>query len=599
LSVLSAALRALLGAAERGAVREGAETAAKQAVRAGERMAVKRAEPLAVKGRAWWDQPAQAALPPPPRRLALPKPPPGGTRVANVGPKPRGGNWYPDKLISEGQTYPRSPEELARQALPTGVTFSSDPRDIALRDWWHRALPKYIKNDFGTEADPLLDLAGRGLHPDAEMTPGVWRAAGNATLDEDSIGSILFPPNELGGMPGAGDSLRGEFVVAMPWLPKQPVTDSIYGIDPNAGEYLGLSHVADELRNAMVPDVHGFPPDLAVRPESLGRMSFPQAAEHVGRINQWRAKQMELQQAELAANPAVHLVKEYPDSPQGMRWVELKHPGVSDTLPEGYTTRQFNYLGDDLLMVHDPHGNPLGDYVDELNAAQGASNAVGLGHLRDALRYEGDQMGHCVGGYCDDVASGRSRIFSLRDAKGAPHVTIETSPGSPYTALTPAQRQDFITQAQQGLRPGASHDSIMQSANDLMREWASQNAPHDIVQIKGKQNRAPIEDYLPFVQDFVKTQGPWGHVGDLHNTQLVGLPDGRFITRQQFNDIRQSERLDDVYQSYDFDAYGFPEDPREMAPEDWRYFDRYFRGYAYGGRVEAHRDFARNPLAVR
>ena len=36
-------------------------------------------------------------------------------------------------------------------------------------------------------------------------------------------------------------------------------------------------------------------------------------------------------------------------------------------------------------------------------------------------------MGHCVGGYCDDVASGQSNIYSLRDAKGKPSVTIETT----------------------------------------------------------------------------------------------------------------------------------------------------------------------------
>jgi hypothetical protein len=48
--------------------------------------------------------------------------------------------------------------------------------------------------------------------------------------------------------------------------------------------------------------------------------------------------------------------------------------------------------------------------------------------LEDALKYEGDTMGHCVGGYCDDVAEGRSRIYSLRDKRGEPHVTVEVKP---------------------------------------------------------------------------------------------------------------------------------------------------------------------------
>jgi len=51
----------------------------------------------------------------------------------------------------------------------------------------------------------------------------------------------------------------------------------------------------------------------------------------------------------------------------------------------------------------------------------------------------------------------------------------------------------------------------------------------DILQIKGKQNRAPNPEYLPYVQDFVKS-GKWGEVGDLGNTGLTdvrkGLPPG-------------------------------------------------------------------------
>lgn len=41
---------------------------------------------------------------------------------------------------------------------------------------------------------------------------------------------------------------------------------------------------------------------------------------------------------------------------------------------------------------------------------------------------EGYHMGHCVGSYCDEIKSGNLRIFSLRDAKNDPHVTIEAEP---------------------------------------------------------------------------------------------------------------------------------------------------------------------------
>lgn len=43
----------------------------------------------------------------------------------------------------------------------------------------------------------------------------------------------------------------------------------------------------------------------------------------------------------------------------------------------------------------------------------------------EALKNEGDRMGHCVGGYCDVVKSGSTRVFSLRNPKGGSRVTLE------------------------------------------------------------------------------------------------------------------------------------------------------------------------------
>lgn len=45
----------------------------------------------------------------------------------------------------------------------------------------------------------------------------------------------------------------------------------------------------------------------------------------------------------------------------------------------------------------------------------------------DALSLEGNIMGHCVGGsnYCNAVSQDKTKIISLRDKKGLPHVTIQ------------------------------------------------------------------------------------------------------------------------------------------------------------------------------
>jgi len=129
----------------------------------------------------------------------------------------------------------------------------------------------------------------------------------------------------------------------------------------------------------------------------------------------------------------------------------------------------------------------LGGGVSHEKALEAASKRESS-TLSDALKYEGDTMGHCVGGYCPDVMEGKSRIFSLRSGKGEPHVTIEVQPSSAFSKL----RDD-----------GTPFDP-------------------NIVQIKGKANRAPNPEYLPFVQDFVKS-GKWGDVGDLQNTGLIGV----------------------------------------------------------------------------
>ena len=109
----------------------------------------------------------------------------------------------------------------------------------------------------------------------------------------------------------------------------------------------------------------------------------------------------------------------------------------------------------------------------------------------DALRNEGDVMGHCVGGYCEAVHAGESKIYSLRDAKGESHVTVEVEPA----------------------RPAVQH-----KYNKLLT-MAPERPNDSIIQIKGKQNRAPVAQYLPYVQDFVKS-GKWGEVGDFANTGM-------------------------------------------------------------------------------
>jgi hypothetical protein len=79
----------------------------------------------------------------------------------------------------------------------------------------------------------------------------------------------------------------------------------------------------------------------------------------------------------------------------------------------------------------------------------------------DALKLEGADMGHCLGGgsYDKDVRSGRVKIYSLRDRNNAPHVTFE----------------------------------VKAKGNILL-------------QCKGKEDEPPVARYMPYVEAFARAR---------------------------------------------------------------------------------------------
>jgi hypothetical protein len=582
--------------------------------------------------------PKPLALPAPPKQLALPAPGPGLPKFAV---KPRGGQFWADKNIGamrqsdlgvkmaklpdtdtwavrgedgklklfgnedEARAYVnrvvseanpnRSPENAVRRIADDALRLAPDADGplSQLKNWFNKTAPKYLKSDFGTPEDPMRALAESGsLH--VGLSPDEWSEAAKKVLKEQTIGDVIglnapFVPQ--GAFPGAGDDYRANVLLNMPWLEKAPVTDKLYGIANTRilQDQMGMSHLLDEMKNALDPR-SGLPPELLLRPESLSRMSLPAAAERVNRINQFRVKEMERAALSNLDSPAVQTFKEYPDNnPMGLRWTELRAPD----LPEGYS---LNPETGEIMTKYGSEG-PAGGAGDPRRP-----------FLEDALRYEGDTMGHCVGGYCPDVMSGRSRIFSLRDAKGEPHVTIETTPTR--RSLTRDEANAINRQVSEEIRAnpelkGLNEDEqelfFRDRQDELVRALLAKNpSADDIVQIKGKQNRAPKDDYLPFVQDFVKS-GQWGNVGDLGNTGLVKLPDGRYITQQQMDNIVAQNNLDRAYGQLAGGGFPkkFPRDPSFMNADDWADFSPFFEGYAVGGRVSADRCFSRNPMSVK
>jgi len=362
-----------------------------------------------------------------------------------------------------------------------------------MNKWIDSQLTKYVKNDLGAEHDPLaamelLDTHYAGIGPDDQWFP-------SSMLDDDDgfDGASMSRHPVTSYLEGDGGQLYSEDIAREnPWLSKLDPNESIYNIyTADFDAQTGFSHLIDELKNAVRYD-SDLPQNLRLRPESLERVSVPQASKLVGEINAWRKAQMVEANQALANNAATFLHKDYPD--EGFKWVQLKSPGKA---PEGWEE------------VVDPGAKP------NLDPDFAYNNKT----LSDALKYEGDVMQHCVGGYCDDVVSGDTSIFSLRDSKGEPHVTIETKQ-KPVIFSDIANilgREEAEKMVDSGL-----------TLREITKEIPGFERQIEINQIKGKGNSKPNDKYLPFVQDFVKS-GKWGKVRDLRNSGLISRDSGNIL----------------------------------------------------------------------
>jgi len=411
--------------------------------------------------------------------------------------------------------------------------------------WIETKLGKYIKNEMATPEDPVRALAERGvLHIAPEqiglnryLASDLRRKSGNQAMGQSEAAKAWEDASDvtIGQMP-AGELLRQGYAEQMPWLAKVPPETPVYlPSQSDAAANLGFTHLVDELKNAINP-ASGLPENLRLKYSDLEKVTVPQAVERVAKINEWRAAQKAEADMARAMGPATHVIKEYPD--QGFKWVELKAPKetgrkISVEKPEMDLPPDYNEaMGREVAMdmAYDEGleegTREFNDFVRRTMEDFGRKKKVEMDEsykaLEDALKYEGETMGHCVGGYCPDVVEGRSKIYSLRDKKGQPHVTIEVAPGVENPSITEGNfkgRPTFIVNNQGNGFP------TLEEAQDYARKISTP----EIVQIKGKANRAPKEEYLPAVQDFIRS-GNWGRIGDLQNTGLRS-------SRDVFNDL--------------------------------------------------------------
>jgi len=361
-----------------------------------------------------------------------------------------------------------------------------------------------------------------------------------------------------------------------PWLLKVPPETPVYypegfGMSRNVND-LGFDHLVDELRNATNPE-SGLPKNLLIDPADLSKLTMPKAVELVADINAWRATQKAEADLLKANNTATQVVKEYPE--QGMKWVELKTPEAR--LPEGVSVVKYG----DLYHVVDDVGNSLSVGATEKEALNLLSRSERETTLADALKYEGDTMAHCVGGYCPDVVEGKSRIYSLRDAKGQPRVTIEVEPNSGW--FTKADRmpdpsgqyESFHQLIDSNRGRGESYEAI---ATRLADQYGLKVDP-TIAQIKGFRNKKPADEFLPFVQDFVKS-GQWSDVKDLENSGLLRIG-GKYVDENKYREVAGDLNPDYISNLINNRV-------KDLSPDDAEIIRRLQEpepGFAHGGMV--------------
>lgn len=146
----------------------------------------------------------------------------------------------------------------------------------------------------------------------------------------------------------------------------------------------------------------------------------------------------------------------------------------------------------------------------------------------EQLGAEGEVMQHCVGEYCPQVAAGETIIYSLRDPKGRPHVTMET-------------REGFGR----------------------------------FLQVQGKQNRKPIEEYLERVKQFAVEKGinPSAELTSEEYDRAFGYGSERGKEAWEANSQGSSFAISLASEGYDgdvIDVYDILDNTKiKGAPEDW------------------------------
>lgn len=421
-----------------------------------------------------------------------------------------------------------------------------------------------------------------------------------AATDWEVLSDTAIVPDEVGVIQraAAGNPTSGSARVleANPWMAKAEPEAKFHHLRPRTSEDLGFDHLVDELKNALDP-ASGLPERFLLKPEDIDKLTVPRAVKLVDEINAWRAVQAQEANAARAGNAATQVVKEYPEA--GLKWVELKAP-TAESLPDDALRRAMRERD----MQPDEIEAALRDPEMRAAIADEALQSGEAGALADALKYEGEMLSHCVGGYCESVLRGDSRILSLRDADGRPRVTIELQPGKPWN-----ERSGIFYDNPELEEPWRQfHNAMLGSggASPNIKKfpaWLAQNqpemyakyekvfadGPNNVHQIKSKSNKLATGEDVEYVKDFLNSQ-PFGQVRDLP-PGLVDIQDPNALLRA-LKDVSPERNIQAAVDKFNAVVERNPQAPRFMtleelksfltppAPKEQKMLQGLYRGYA-------------------
>jgi hypothetical protein len=430
----------------------------------------------------------------------------------------------PPEMLRDIELNPKSyiKEERVKAGYPAEGMGTTDPS----RRWEHQA-DEAVKVTRAGDIQEVLSLQpkiDKALQEQYAVHYKMGEAFGNLLrekgLDEATVQSLVksMPRDQKAEAVGMLDELQKADSNYLRLLdqdrsfPKFASLDNpqIAKLDPETKMYsgymgdLGFEHVMDVLRQ-----------DLAaqrLRPDQLNKLSVEQAVKRTQEYNLDLAKKINADRASARSNLPVY--KEYPE---GYKWVQLNQPG--------------NFAAESQAMGHSVKGYEPSKKHPEWVEGSGDEGSSSYG----------------LGGW-EAIKSGRAKVYSLIDSRGAPHTTIEVASGAhpigysfkgaskelpetfeynrnfedQYPRPTEEQKQTILSRAQDIFKNNSNierMDAFQMAANEVLGEL-----PAEIRQIKGKGNAKPIADYIPYVQDFVKS-GKWTDVRDLPNTDLVKYGD--------------------------------------------------------------------------